>query len=120
MATKEKPYILVVDDDESNCETMADIIGELNFAMNIATDGYKALELVKAHNYTLMDMRMPRIDGLETLKRVRKVRPSIKVVMITAYAHDVTVNELKKVGVEAILSKPIKFAELFEYLPLNS
>src|SRR5271157_22628 len=122
MATKEKPNILVVDDDEGNCETMADILGEMNFAVNTATDGYKAIELVKAHDYTLtlMDMRMPGLDGLETLKRVRQVRPSMKVVMITAYAHDETVNELKKVGVEAILSKPIKFAELFEYLPLNS
>jgi len=51
---------------------------------------------------------------------VRQVRPSMKVVMITAYAKDETVNELKKVGVEAILSKPVKFTELFEYLPLNS
>jgi|SRR5271157_2092763 len=122
MASKGKPSILVVDDDDGICDTMADILGEMNYTVNTATDGYKALELVKTHEYamTLMDLRMPGLDGLETLKRMRLVKPSMKVVMITAYAHDETMNELKKVGVEAILSKPIKFAELFEYLPLNS
>jgi hypothetical protein len=60
------------------CDTMADILSEMNFAINTATDGYKAIELVKAHDYTLtlMDMRMPGIYGLERLKRVRQVRPS--------------------------------------------
>ncbi|HME53186.1 MAG TPA: response regulator [Candidatus Lokiarchaeia archaeon] len=122
MSSNRKPSILVVDDDEGICETMADILGEMNFTVNTATDGYKALELVKTHEYsmTLMDMRMPGLDGLETLKQMRQVKPSMKVVMITAYAQDDTVGELKKVGVEAILSKPIKFTELFEYLPLNS
>ena len=119
---KEKPSILVVDDELANCETMADILGEMNYAVDIATDGYKALELVKSRAYTmtLMDVRMPGLDGLETLKRSRQVRPSMKVVMITAYTHDSTLDALKKEGVDAILTKPIKFAELFKYLPVST
>jgi len=118
MASKGKLSILIVDDDEGICDTMADILGEMNYTVKIATDGYKAIELVKTHDYTLtlMDVRMPGLDGLETLKRVRQVRPSMKVIMITAYVHDEMMNEIRKVGVEAILSKPIKFTELFKYL----
>ena len=121
MSTDDKPSILVVDDDERNCETMADILGEMNYVVNCVTDGYAAIELVKKNEYnlTLMDMRMPGLDGLETLKRVRQVRPSMKVITVTAYVLDETTMELKKVGVEAILSKPINFTELFKYLPSN-
>jgi len=119
IAEAEKPSILVVDDNEGICETMADILGEMNYTVHTATDGYKALDLVKTHEYTmtLMDVRMPGLDGFETLKRVRQMRPSMKVVMITAYAHDETVEKIRKMGVDAILTKPINFTELVGYLP---
>ena len=99
---------------------MADILDDMNYDVNIANSGYKALELVDEHefNMTLMDVRMPGLDGLETLKLMRQKRPSMKVVMVTAYANDATLDEIKTIGVEGILFKPIKFPELFKYMPL--
>ena len=119
MSVRTKQCVLVVDDDAGICETMADILDGMNYDVKTASDGYKALDLVNIQefNMTLMDVRMPGLNGLETLKMMRQVRPSMKVVMITAYSNDEMLEELKRVGVEAILSKPLKFSELFKHMP---
>ena len=111
--------MLVVDDDEGICTTMADILDAMNFDVNVANDGYKAIELVEVHEFamTLMDVRMPGLDGLETLKRLRKKKPSLKVVIMTAYSSPDTLDEIKKIGVDGILAKPINFTELFRLMP---
>ena len=119
MSARTKPSVLVVDDDEGICETMADILDDMNYDVKTANDGYKALDLVNDHEYsmTLMDLRMPGLDGLETLKRMRQIRPAMKVVMITAYAGDETLKEIRKMGVDGILTKPINFSDLLKYMP---
>lgn len=119
MSARTKSSVLVVDDDPGICETMADILDDMNYNVKTANNGYKALDLVNDHEFsmTLMDVRMPGLDGLETLKRMRQIRPTMKVVMVTAYTGDETLTEIKKVGVDGILYKPIKFSELFKYMP---
>jgi len=115
----EKRYtILIVDDDRGILETMMDILSEMNFKVIEATDGYKALNLIRAGAFDaiLMDIKMPGIDGIETLKRIKQIKPNSKIILMTAYALEDTVLEAQKEGAQAILFKPIDIGNLVKML----
>ncbi len=106
--------VLVVDDDPGILETMADILGEMNFKVSTASDGYQAIERVKSGSFdaVMMDLRMPGIDGIETLKRIKVSKPDAKVILMTAYASDATVLAARKEGASTVLYKPIDLDKL--------
>jgi two-component system response regulator HydG len=83
----EKKYkVLVVDDDESIRETLVDFLELENYEVDDAEDGYKALDLVskKEYDVVLLDIRMPGINGVQTLREIRKIAPYLNVIMMTA------------------------------------
>ncbi len=92
--------VLIVDDDHGILETMADILGEMNFKVTTASNGYQAIELMKSGSFdaVVMDVRMPGIDGIETLKRIKGTRPDARVILMTAYASEDTVLVARKEG----------------------
>jgi DNA-binding NtrC family response regulator len=101
--------VLVVDDDPGILETMADILDEMNFKVSTASDGYQAIEMMKSGSYdaVMMDVRMPGIDGIETLKRIKETKPDAKVILMTAYASQDMVLAARKEGASTVLYKPI-------------
>jgi len=109
--------LLVVDDEEGMRETLTDVLEEFDFEVDSASDGREAVEKVNARDYALvlMDVRMPVMDGVEALRRIRVSRPRIPVIMMTAYADSAAVEDARDQGVEAILGKPLNIGEL---LPL--
>ena len=80
-----RPSILIVDDEEGAREAL-DLICEDYYATELAEDGLLALELIQKRPFdvVLLDVRMPRLDGIETLKRIRAHDQSIGVVMVSA------------------------------------
>ncbi|MHA1465490.1 MAG: response regulator [Candidatus Heimdallarchaeaceae archaeon] len=111
--------ILIVDDDLNMTETLEDILEAKGITVDIANDGFKAIEMVKKTDYQIvfMDIKMPGINGVETLKEFNAINPLTKVVMMTAYSLEELVREAIDEGAYTILYKPIdirKFLEIIE------
>jgi len=105
---KEKAHILVVDDSTSMGRSMALVLKENGYAVSTAVDGLEAIDRVKEKPFdiTFMDVKMPGMDGVETYKKLKRIRPDTVVVMITAYAINGLVEEALEEGAYGAIDKP--------------
>jgi two-component system, NtrC family, response regulator HydG len=108
------PSILVVDDDVDTCRNLADILGDLDYHVEIAHDGISALELVRKRHFdvALLDLKMPGMNGLELYRAIRALRADTVALIVTAYAGGTTAEEALAAGAWRVLSKPVDFAKL--------
>jgi two-component system response regulator HydG len=113
-----KGSILIVDDDMGICETLSDIMEVKGYDAAIATDGYEAIQKVKevAFDVILMDIKMPGINGVETFKEIKRVRPDTAVVMMTAYAVEDLIGEALREGAYGVLYKPFEMERMIGLL----
>ena len=96
---KDKIDILIVDDDVDMAETLSDILTALGIQVEIAHDGCAAIEKTKAKMFdiVLMDIKMPKMNGVESYKKIKQIRPQTTVVLMTAYAAQaVPIQEFRK------------------------
>jgi len=116
MANKAK--ILIVDDNERFCQNVKDILELKNFTVSTAHDGHQALKMAeqKYFDLVLMDVKMPVMNGVETLKKMKAIFPDIAVIMITAYSVDDLIRESLREGAFGVLSKPLDFEKLFKLI----
>ena len=108
-----KTRILICDDEEGVRESLKLILEE-RFDLQTAENGEEAVQHVASAPFDVMllDIKMPRMDGMETLKRVRQLAPSMPVLILTAY-HSVDIaKEAVRLGAHDYLSKPFDKAEL--------
>jgi heterodisulfide reductase subunit A len=100
--------ILVVDDELILRDSLKDWLEEDGFQVDRAESGPEAIECVarQAYHLMLLDIKMPGMDGVEVLKRVKEMRPELPVVMMTAYATVETAVEAMKMGALDYLMKP--------------
>jgi DNA-binding NtrC family response regulator len=105
----EKTSILIVDDNISLCKTMSFVLGRKGYAVTAASDGLEAVAIVEGRPFGIifMDIKMPLMDGVETYKRIKKIRPEAVVVMMTAYAVEDLVQEALQEGAYGIVYKPL-------------
>lgn len=112
--------ILVVDDDESLCQNLLDVLGQRGYRVSYATDSSVAIEKVRKNVYDilLLDMKLPPLNGFETYLTIRRICPGIVVVIITGFAHemDEMISMVKKHGAYALLEKPINIDKLISLL----
>ncbi len=113
-----KANILIVDDDAGMIETLSDILSELDYNVEVASDGYKAIELVKTQSFDviLMDIKMPGINGVETFKEIKKLQPGVLVMMMTAYSVEDLISEALSEGAYGIMYKPIDITKVVEFI----
>lgn len=110
--------VLIVDDEEGIRTSLGAYLSLEGYTVEVAEDGYKALEKLRLSkfNIVLLDINMPGMDGLETLKAVKALDFSIQVIMITAYStFDKTMKSLEY-GASDYILKP--FEDLKEILHL--
>ncbi|MBW2116078.1 MAG: response regulator, partial [Deltaproteobacteria bacterium] len=83
-----KPRILVVDDEAAMRESLKDWLKEDGYEVGLAAGGKEAIAMAEEKNWEviLLDLKMPGMDGLEALKRLKEVIPEAEVLMMTAYA----------------------------------
>ena len=69
--------LLIVDNDQMNCDLLRNVFVKQGYQVISATSGYEGLELFRIHNprVTLLDLRMPEMDGLAVLKEIRAIDP---------------------------------------------
>jgi putative two-component system response regulator len=102
--------ILVVDDEELIRRTVAKILKKNDFEVFLAEDGLRAVEMAKAEVFDMVitDVRMPGIDGVETIRRIKEYQPDIYSIIITGYASEETPVQALKVGVNDYIFKPFE------------
>jgi signal transduction histidine kinase len=101
--------ILVVDDVQGQRELAARMLTKLNYSVATASSGEAAVEYIKTHEVDLvvLDMIMdPGIDGLETYRRIREIRPGQKAIIVSGFAETERVHKAQELGAGAYLKKP--------------
>ncbi len=103
------PKILVIDDESSIRNTLKEILEYEKYEVAVAEDGIEALELLRpgAFNVILCDVKMPKMDGIELLEKIRAVDPDVAVVMISGHGTIDTAVEAIKKGAFDFISKPL-------------
>ncbi len=116
LSTKQK--LLVVDDDQSLREFLEIFLAKEGYKVDSSDSGEKALELVKQSRYDLVitDVKMPGMDGVELLKKLKIIDATLPVILITAFASLDTAVDAMKEGAWDYLTKPFKIEELREVI----
>ena len=112
MATRRS--MLIVDDDPGLVRTTSLILEHEGYSVTTASNGPEAIALTRetAFDLTLLDIKMPEIDGVETLRELKRLRPTATVVMMTAYTVEQRISEALREGAHAILRKPLAIEPL--------
>ncbi|MBS1551798.1 MAG: sigma-54-dependent Fis family transcriptional regulator [Bacteroidetes bacterium] len=100
--------ILIVDDNEVLRFTLTELLEESGFECNAVAEGIAALEEVKKNTYDLviLDLRLPGMNGLEILKKIKELNSQIPVIMLTAFGEIKTAVEAIKIGALDFVTKP--------------
>jgi len=107
-------HILVVDDDSSQREELAGFLSDLGAQVREAADGREALDSILRHapDLCITDFRMPRMDGGELLREIRRINPEIGVILVTAYGNVEGAVACLKGGAADYLLKPLDLDEV--------
>jgi CheY-like chemotaxis protein len=110
--------ILVVDDDQRIVKTTCDILKIKGHEPIGAYSGEEGVAIVRSNapDCVLMDIKMPGITGVAALKKMHEILPRLPVVLVSAYATDELMEEAKRAGAYAILSKPLNFPLILSFL----
>ncbi len=103
------PTILIVDDELSICQTLGGLLADEGFEIITASNGYEALKTIEesSPDLVLLDIWMHGIDGMETLKEIKKKHPYIQVIMITGHGRIDTAVAAIKLGAYDFIEKPL-------------
>lgn len=106
--------LLIVDDEVEICEFLKSFFEDRNFKVATAYSGDKALLKVEEFKpgVVLLDIQMPGMDGIQTLKKIKEKNPKIKVIMVTAVETQDKIEEAMRNGADNYITKPLSL----EYL----
>lgn len=115
---KKSANVLVVDDNTDLANTFALILKRKGYIVDTAGDGIQALDKFKGGHFNaiLMDVVMPRMDGIETLHKMREIDPKSKIILMTAYCEEEKLNKLLEEGAYSTLYKPVNVMRLMELI----
>jgi len=103
------PSILIVDDEPSILQSLGGLLSDEGFGVVTAANGYEALKIVdtESPDLVLLDIWMPGIDGIETLKEIKKDNPHIQVIIISGHGNIETAVKATKLGAFDLIEKPL-------------
>jgi DNA-binding response OmpR family regulator len=109
------PRILVADDDKDILSTLNEHLSREGYDVSAVSDGEAAAGLIMNNTFevVVLDIKMPKLNGFEVLKFVKKSSPATKVIMLTAYADLKNVEECRKLGADDVIEKPYDLGDLF-------
>jgi len=108
--------ILVVDDDENIRNTLKPVLEEEGYVVDLAKDGYEAIAMTEQalYNIALIDIRLPDMEGVELLTRMRDTVPKMRKIMITGYPSVQNAIEAVNRKADAYLVKPVDVEKLLK------
>jgi len=109
-----RPRILLVDDEADFLGLLAARLQRRKMDVAVATSGEEALDALQRRpaELVVLDLRMPGIGGVETLRRIGEEHPLASVIVVTGYTDDVTAQEVLDLGAVDYLIKPIALEDL--------
>ena len=112
----EKIKILLVDDEKEFVETLSERIRMRDHDSAVALNGEQALKKIDDDlpDVVVLDLKMPGMDGMEVLRRIRKAYPKVQVIMLTGHGSEKDEEEARKLGVFEYLQKPIDIETLMK------
>jgi DNA-binding NtrC family response regulator len=112
----EKPKILLVDDEERFLTTTRKVLHKKGYEVFTATSGAAALKVLgeKSVDVAILDVKMPGMDGIATLKEIKRYHPLVEVIMLTGHGTFESAVEGLKSGATDYLTKPSDIAELLD------
>jgi two-component system cell cycle response regulator len=111
---KGRLHILAVDDDPEIRDILHEILTHLGHTSVTAVDGLDALEKLSEHHFDMVitDLRMPRMDGIELIKRIKAGFDDVDVIALTVYGSEYNYTEVIGVGASDFINKPFDVNEL--------
>jgi two-component system nitrogen regulation response regulator NtrX len=103
------PSLLIVDDEPFILQSLSGILSDEGFEVSTASNGYEALKRIEEESpdLVLLDIWMPGLDGIETLKEIKKNNPHIQVIIITGHGNIETAVKAIKIGAFDLIEKPL-------------
>ena len=101
--------ILIVDDEKDLCTILSDSLSRDRYRVVTAFNGKMGLQLVKKEkpDLILLDIKMPGMDGIEVLRKIKRMKKEIVVIMFTAYGTLETARKAMKLGAYDYVTKPV-------------
>jgi two-component system chemotaxis response regulator CheY len=108
------PTLLITDDDAGFRETLRDVFEPEGFRTFLAEDGLEAYEIVRAEpvHLILLDMHMPRLNGVETIRRIHEIKPELPCILLSAALDDLIIKAAEEVLAFSVLRKPCSRRQL--------
>ena len=111
-----KLKILLIDDDENLCKILKEELEDENYTINYSLRGEEGLQKLKLDKYNLviLNFNMPGMKGDKVLEQIKRIYPSMPVIILTGYADVDTARKFGRMGASDFVSKPYEFDDLLE------
>jgi len=106
--------ILVVDDEPELCNLFSKIMTEMGYEVSTAVGDWQGLAKIRENppDILFLDIKMPQMDGLECLRRIKKIKRKFVVVVMTGYGDIESAREAMRLGADEFISKPFDLDDL--------
>jgi len=110
----ESPSLLITDDDTEFRQTLRSVFEPQGFQTYLAGDGEEALQIVRDRevHLVLLDMHMPKLTGLETIRLVRQFKSLLPCILMSAQLDDFIIEQAEREHVFSVLPKPVTFRQI--------
>lgn len=115
MVPGNKPTVLICDDEEGIRESFKLILAD-TYTLKFTNNGLQAIDLLKTFtpDVMLLDIKMPKINGIEVLKQIKKLKPKLPVIIVTGYQSVETAQEALKNGASDYIPKPFESKQILK------
>ena len=120
MMPVQSPSILITDDDHDFRETLRIVFEPRGFRTLLAGDGEEALDIVRDQevHLLLLDMHMPRLSGLETIRRVKQFSSRLPCILLSAGLDELLIKQARMAEAFSVLAKPVSRLEITSVVEL--
>jgi two-component system response regulator AtoC len=110
----QKTRVLIVDDDAGMARYLSTHLSRHNFDVNLVGSGEEAVRLFRVYDpeLVLLDVAMNGISGIDTLERIKQIKPGVSVIMLSAYSNPALIFKASRLGADDYISKPCEPKEL--------
>ncbi len=114
MLPNQKTRVLIVDDDEGMAKYLESYLSRRNFDVSTAASGEEAIRMFRIYDpaLVLLDLAIPGMNGIDTLERIKQIKPDISVIMVSAHNDPEMIFKASKLGADDYIGKPFEPKEL--------